>query len=318
MVEHRRTINICDELEYFIVDSDDGQYDDSLHHAVWRGDVNEVARLLYKSKAYLNLQMRPFGATPLRLAAMNGQASCVALLLRHGANVDLADRKGQTPLFCAVKNWDTDSCVLLLNAGACPDGDSTNLSTPLYLACQDGYVIGVKLLLDYGAMIEWSAVPPTWLHPLHVAATYKHLDCFIMLLLNGADLDRAGPVLHAICSRKSSRVFVELWAQFGGNFWFRDRKGQLAVELRDNPHRDLLLQYMENPLSLQSLCRLKIRKALGRSRLHLVSTLDVTAIVIDFLTYKDIPEVNLMLRNVVSQLAKCSYYNTTTSTALSQ
>ncbi|KAJ9580531.1 hypothetical protein L9F63_024297 [Diploptera punctata] len=295
------------ELQDFIVDSEDGQYDDSLHQAAWRGDVSEVERLLSKSMACLNLQLRPFGATPLRLAAMNGQTPCVELLLRYGAHVDLPDRKGQTPLFCAVKNWDTDTCVLLLKAGACPDGDRMNLSTPLYLACQDGYSVGVKLLLDYGAEIEWPDVRPTWLHPLHVAVTYKHVSCFVLLLLSGADLPRAGHVLHLICSRKCDPIFLNLWAEFGGNFWDRDSKGQLAAELPDNPYRDILLNFMETPLSLQSLCRLVIRKMLGRNRLHLLNELDVTGVLTDFLTYKDVPGVNLTLTSVQAQLAKCSY-----------
>ncbi|PSN47222.1 hypothetical protein C0J52_16561 [Blattella germanica] len=193
------------ELKDFIVDSEDGKYDDTLHQAAWRGDYNELEDMLSKNNIYLDFPLRPFGATPLRLAAMNYKAQCVELLLKHGAAVDIPDRKGQTPLFCAVKNCDTDCCVLLLRSGACPDGDRRNLSTPLYLACQNRYPIGVKvctLLLDYGAQIEWPHVPPAWLHPLHVAATYGHLDCFILLLLGGADIRRAGNVLHIICSRK--------------------------------------------------------------------------------------------------------------------
>lgn len=190
------------ELSHFIVDNENGQYDDSLHQAAWRGDAQELRRLLSQGTAKIDMQLRPFYATPLRLAAVNRHADCVALLLEHGSSVDVVDCKGQTPLFCAVKNWDTESCIILLQAGASPDGDQRNLSTPLHIACQDGYAVGVKLLMDFGAQTEWAYATPQWTHPLHVATTYQHLACFIILLEGGADVSLAGHILHVICTRK--------------------------------------------------------------------------------------------------------------------
>jgi hypothetical protein len=51
------------------VDNEDGQYDDSAHQAAWRGDVEELRRLLTHGAADIDMQLRPFYATPLRLAA---------------------------------------------------------------------------------------------------------------------------------------------------------------------------------------------------------------------------------------------------------
>ena len=79
------------------------------------------------------------------LVIAGGQPACIEVLLRHGADVDIPDRKGQTPLFCAVQKKDTASCVILLKAGASPDGDPRNLTSPLYIACQFGYSTGVKV-----------------------------------------------------------------------------------------------------------------------------------------------------------------------------
>ncbi|PNF18489.1 hypothetical protein B7P43_G09004 [Cryptotermes secundus] len=266
---------LSSELSAFIVDTENGQYDDSLHQAAWRGDVEELRNLLAQGVANVDAQLRPFYATPLRLAAMNRHADCVALLLQHGSSVNIVDRKGQTPLFCAVKNWDTDSCIALLKAGASPDGDRRNLSSPLHIACQDGYAIGVKLLLDFGAQIECAPTTPQWTHPLHLATTY-----------------RCDP------------VFVHLWVQFGGNLWDRNDKQQLAVDLPDNCQRDILKELMENPLSLQSICRLKIRKLVGRSRLPLMCALDISQVLRDFLVYRDIPEVNHCLTSLNLELKR--------------
>jgi hypothetical protein len=57
------------ELSHFIVDNENGKYDDSLHQAAWRGDVQKLRRLLSQGTANVDMQLRPFYATPLRLAA---------------------------------------------------------------------------------------------------------------------------------------------------------------------------------------------------------------------------------------------------------
>jgi hypothetical protein len=59
-----------------------------------------------------------------------------------------------------------------------------------------------QLLLDFGAQIECAHTTPQWTHPLHLATTYQHLPCFILLLEGGADVTLGGHVLHIICTKK--------------------------------------------------------------------------------------------------------------------
>jgi hypothetical protein len=59
------------ELNDFIVDNQDGLYDDSLHWAAWHGDVDKLRRLLVRGTDDIDSQLRPFHAAPLRLAAMS-------------------------------------------------------------------------------------------------------------------------------------------------------------------------------------------------------------------------------------------------------
>jgi hypothetical protein len=63
------------ELSNFIVDNENGQYDDSLHQAAWRGDKQQLLRLLSQGTANIDMQLRPFYATPLRLAAASKYAT---------------------------------------------------------------------------------------------------------------------------------------------------------------------------------------------------------------------------------------------------
>jgi hypothetical protein len=77
---------VSTELSHFIVDTEDGQYDDSLHQAAWRGDVEELRRLLAQGIANVDTQLRPFHAAPLRLAAMSEywkHSISLALILRR-------------------------------------------------------------------------------------------------------------------------------------------------------------------------------------------------------------------------------------------
>jgi hypothetical protein len=66
---------LSSELSAFIVDTENGQYDDSLHQAAWRGDLVELRNLLAQGVANVDAQLRPFYATPLRLAAMSEYGS---------------------------------------------------------------------------------------------------------------------------------------------------------------------------------------------------------------------------------------------------
>jgi ankyrin repeat protein len=71
-----------------------------LMYAARQGARAAVAALA-EAKADLDAA-DPDGATALALAAINGHADVVALLLEKGANPNLADRTGMTPLYAAV------------------------------------------------------------------------------------------------------------------------------------------------------------------------------------------------------------------------
>jgi ankyrin repeat protein len=55
------------------------------------------------------------------LAAYHGHAETVQLILRHGAEADTANDRGQTPLAGAAFKGYSDVARILLDAGADPD-----------------------------------------------------------------------------------------------------------------------------------------------------------------------------------------------------
>jgi ankyrin repeat protein len=63
----------------------------------------EVLRLLLRQSATQYDEKNADGYTPLTAALMNDHIDCVELLIRYGANVNVADHYGVTPLHIACE-----------------------------------------------------------------------------------------------------------------------------------------------------------------------------------------------------------------------
>jgi hypothetical protein len=101
-----------------------------LHWAALKG-YGDVVRLVV-DRMDCNVQSAS-GLTPLLQAAAAGHTVVMELLLRAGADPDLASTEGWTPLHKAVANGHADAVTVLLNAGATVDVRHTDGTTPLAL-----------------------------------------------------------------------------------------------------------------------------------------------------------------------------------------
>ena len=89
------------------------------------------------------------GDTSLLLAAVYAGPECVELLLKKGADVNVANKLGVTPLHRAATNY--EKAKLLIDAGANVKVTTKSGRTPLTLAAHKyGNSKTVKLLLDKG------------------------------------------------------------------------------------------------------------------------------------------------------------------------
>lgn len=77
--------------------------------------------------------------TPLMLAAASAPPDVVALLIKHGAQVNAANTEGSTPLIYAVLAGRADNVKLLLKHGADTSARNRNGETALSLARQQGF-----------------------------------------------------------------------------------------------------------------------------------------------------------------------------------
>ena len=120
-----------------------------LFHAATFGYV-EIAAKLIERGANANYGADRGLPTPLMLAALNGPAAMVDLLVRSGAAVN-AQAGASTPLTEAMRKGDPEVVRVLLEAGANPDVPMIDGSTQVCYARTHGYQQAEQLLLQAGA-----------------------------------------------------------------------------------------------------------------------------------------------------------------------
>jgi len=135
-----------------------------LHSAVRTGDTASCALLLDQRRCRAILAGEDiWGCTALHVAADEGLAEKVVLLLERHAPVDALDAWDQTPLHFAARSGSTAICDLLLSHGAALNAVDADNRTPLHTAALLGHECVCELLLDRGACLENVAdvdVPP--------------------------------------------------------------------------------------------------------------------------------------------------------------
>lgn len=72
--------------------------------------------------------------TPLAYAAYGGHAEVIRVLLEHGAQVNMVDRRGRAPIHIAALKGHRDACVVLIEYGAKMFSVDMQGNTPMHLA----------------------------------------------------------------------------------------------------------------------------------------------------------------------------------------
>jgi ankyrin repeat protein len=126
--------------------------------------------------------------TLLIAAALYGSTKCIAVLLRHGADVNLAaccEDRPFSPLFAAAQQGHVAVCRQLVESGADMEFRGQYQSTPLHYAAQKGKVGVVALLMQRGA--DTRAMDSDLRTPIMVACDNQQLLC-VRTLLPHADM----------------------------------------------------------------------------------------------------------------------------------
>ena len=91
--------------------------------------------------------------TGLHYAAMNGNLTIIAILIKASAKLDAKDKLGNTPLHLAADRNQAEAAQLLLDVGAPVDAENKNGMTPLMVAASRGNIDIVQALLAKHASV---------------------------------------------------------------------------------------------------------------------------------------------------------------------
>jgi ankyrin repeat protein len=93
------------------------------------------------------------GRTALHYAAMNGNLTIIAILMKASAKLDVKDKLGNTALHLSADRNQPEAAQLLLDVGAPVDAENKNGMTPLMMAANRGNIDIVMALLAKGASV---------------------------------------------------------------------------------------------------------------------------------------------------------------------
>ncbi|XP_007942705.1 ankyrin repeat and SOCS box protein 2 [Orycteropus afer afer] len=293
-----------------------------LHMAAKKGNYRIVQMLLPVTS---RTRLRRSGISPLHLAAERNHDEVLEALLDAGFDVNallaperarLYEDRRTTALYFAVVNNNVHATEMLLLAGADPNRDILN---PLLVAIRHGCLRTMQLLLDHGANIDAyiSTHPTTFPATIMFAMKYLSLLKFLMDLgCNGEPcfscLYGNGP--HPPAPTRSSRFndlpttekgpgvvqFCEILSAPEVSRWagpiidvLLDYVGNVQLCSRLKEHIDsfedwaIIKEKADPPRPLAHLCRLRVRKAIGKYRLKLLDMLPLPGRLIRYLKYEN-------------------------------
>ncbi|XP_047452609.1 ankyrin repeat domain-containing protein 27 isoform X2 [Mugil cephalus] len=126
------------------------------------------------------------GFTPLHVAALHGHSALVALLIRHGANVNARTNQSATPLHLASQNSHVQVVRFLLECNAKLNKKDHYGNTPLIHACLCGNLETATILLQSHALVNTANLQGNT--ALHEAVRSGHQGLVELLLRGGASV----------------------------------------------------------------------------------------------------------------------------------
>uniref|UniRef100_A0A3B3DQM5 Ankyrin repeat and SOCS box containing 13a, tandem duplicate 1 n=1 Tax=Oryzias melastigma TaxID=30732 RepID=A0A3B3DQM5_ORYME len=288
----------------------------TLHEAASQGRTLQLKQLIERG-ASVNM-VTVDNITPLHEACIQAHPNCTRLLLEAGAQVHnepacveteklnykhkiaiiikqltcfsgrYSKRSWQHSSLLCLCCWKSGECLLEYGAQVNPSLTALTAS-PLHEACIQGNADVVRLMIVSGAKLE--AFDVHFGPPLHIACAKGNVVCVKELLMAGANVNSVK--FHETALHHAARVhmvdLIELLVEFGANVYASDNHGRKPVDYTTpaSPSFSCLQFYESNPLSLQQLCRIAVRRMLGTRASEVISRLSLSHRILDYLQHCD-------------------------------
>ncbi|XP_033483401.1 dynein axonemal heavy chain 12 isoform X1 [Epinephelus lanceolatus] len=289
-----------------------------IHRVAQRGHLQALKLLIpVTSKEEVN----DSGMSPLHSAAAGGHTDCIKTLLDAGYDPNYMllswvrrnyDDERKSALFFAVLNNDVPSAKLLLEAGAMPNQDPVKC---LQIALRVGNYEMIDLLLRFGANVNYYCKVNTTHFPSAMQYAFKDEVILRMLCKYGYDVGRCFDCPYGSGSHipedyegwSNSVIKDTMFCEVITVSWLTDLSGEvvrilfdyldhvtmcskLKAAVMEQKQWPEICRLQENARSLKHLCRLKIRRCLGRLRLRsavFMSFLPLPERLKDYIRYRE-------------------------------
>ncbi|XP_071395073.1 ankyrin repeat and SOCS box protein 9-like isoform X1 [Centroberyx affinis] len=255
-----------------------------IHDAAFNGRILTLRSLIAQGTC-VNLSTLD-QVSPLHGACIQGHVACTKLLVENGANVNSPTVDGKTALSEACARGHVTCVSLLLQHGATPMGTSQS-SSPMHRAAAKGHPECIETLVQHGADVDQHIDQSG--SPLHMACSNQHLSTARKLLQLGASVNSSvsgDSPLH-IAARLSSPELVSVLLDHGADRSLRNTEGKQPLDLAPpNSLAERLLGEAGGESRLMQLCRLYIRKIVGKERLGGIHDLHLPTELKKYLLYQ--------------------------------
>ncbi|XP_068185586.1 ankyrin repeat and SOCS box protein 9-like isoform X2 [Antennarius striatus] len=211
--------------------------------------------------------------SPIHDAAFNGRLLALQRLIAQGACVNLNTLDKVSPLHGACIQGHVACAKLLVEKGANVNSSTVGGETPLSEACARGHVACMALLLQHGGNPSGSSQASS---PIHKAAEKG---------ANANNCVSGESPLH-IASRLSNPELVSVLLDHGASLSLKNNEGKHPLDLASPDSLvERLLRQAGGVSPLMQLCRLHIRKTVGKKRLGGIHNLHLPAELKEYLLY---------------------------------